>query len=213
MANKKISFDKIMTKWECISDKIVSVFLTDKLVNKVESLDFMKKLVKSSFINSLQKFWKGWFKQIFIIWGYLSIIFGLITILGGFFSLLRLYMIPATISIISWLIILVMWFWAIKFKKWYPFVTLIQWLIYLILLLLSYFINSFYVSGPFSLRPSFVWLFINIIVFLAIFIVYYALILKNKWLFNWEMINKVKKIKTKKKEDNKKTIKKEKQEL
>ncbi len=213
MANKKISFDKIMTKWECISDKIVSVFLTDKLVNKVESLDFMQKLVKSSFINSLQKFWKGWFKQIFIIWGYLSIIFWLITILSGFFSLLRLYMIPAVISVIFWVLTLVMWFWAIKFKKWYPFVALIQGWIYLVFLILNYLILSFYASGPFMMRPSFVWLFINIIVFLAIFIVYYVLVLKNKWLFTWEMIKKVKKVKTKKKEESEKVTKKEKKEL
>jgi hypothetical protein len=47
---QKGSLDAFLSPGEKISDNLVSLFYNESLVKSIESLDFMKKLIKSSFI-------------------------------------------------------------------------------------------------------------------------------------------------------------------
>ncbi len=179
---KKGTIDSFLGAWEKMSDNFVSMFYNESLVNKIESLDFMKKLINSSFISSLQDFWKWWFKQVFIFLWYLAIIFGLISIVLDILDLLDSYRYFRWItSIISSIAIsfltVIIWFWMIKFKKWFPFMALIlyiwQIIVYLVFNPYGWYMHYW--------RGSSVW---YVIFSLLFFVIWYALILKNKKLFN-----------------------------
>lgn len=177
---QKETANTFLSKWEKLSDSIVALFYNETLVNKVESLDFMKKLINSSFIASLQDFWKWWFKSIFIFFWYLAIVFWLLSFVIEIFDLFgsfRYY--RWLLSIILWMgmsiLFVINWFWMIKFKSRYPFVFLITY-IYKVLFYLI-FDNYWYMY-------YWAWSSVGYLLFsLLFFILWYALILKNKELF------------------------------
>lgn len=192
MENKSTDFENIMWKTETISDNIVWKIYNKWLVEKIESLDFIKTLVKSSFIKAIQGFWEGWFKQIFVFFWYVSIIFWAISVLIGIVWLFNVlssiwFLISALVWICLSLISIIVWFWMVKFKQWYPFVVLIQWAAYLLSTVVSFIVmNSYYrwLVWVWSLSG----LLVNIWIFLAIYTVFFALVLKNKELFAWKRV-------------------------
>lgn len=182
MENKeKSGVNNFVGKWENLSDNIVSMFYSEWLVKWIESLDFMKSLIGSSFIKAINDFWKWWFKQVFVFVGYLAIIFWLIwavmqvIYLLDFLGAMR-WMIASILQIIMSLIGVVTWFWMIKFKKWFPFIALV-WYIWQIIVM--FFTPVYWFWYSFYSRPSIA----SIVIWLAIFVIWYALILKNKDLF------------------------------
>gem|GEM_PF-3526005 len=70
---------------------IVAKFYNEALVAKIENLDFMKKLVASGFIKAINDFGKGWFKQVFVILGYIGIVFGAFTVITALISLSKTF--------------------------------------------------------------------------------------------------------------------------
>gem|GEM_PF-4532728 len=56
MSKDKTSFEKFMKSLEKLSDDIVYAFYQEDAVKTIESVSFMKKLVKSSFVKSLYDF-------------------------------------------------------------------------------------------------------------------------------------------------------------
>ncbi len=192
----------LMEKWEQIGDKIVSKLHDDGLVSKVESLDFMKALIKSPLIRWLDSFGKSWFKQVFIFLGYASVIFWAIFVLLWLMGILASRgMLSAFLSsivmILLALVSMIAWIWMVKFKKWYPFVFIVQGWTYLAYIILDYI--STYSIPWFAYRHIFMetWLA------LAMLIISFALILKNKELFKWDYV------KCEEKEDKKEKAKEE----
>jgi hypothetical protein len=157
----------------------VSLFYNESLVKSIESLDFMKKLIKSSFITWLQNFWKGWFKQVFIFFGYVSIIFWLVSIVIWVFDLLDYryfrWLVSVILSLVMAIISVVSWFWMIKFKVRYPFIVLLSFVWQVIVALIP---NQYWYM--YYSRGSSIW---TILFSLLFFMIWYALILKNKELF------------------------------
>lgn len=180
MENKKGKWylDIFISKWEKISDKIVSLFYVEAFVKSVENIEFIKILVWSTFIKSLNDFWKWWFKQVFVFLWYLSIIFWLIGLISNIKYLLDFlwyvrWMIPVVLQMIMFVVLIITWFWMIKFKKWYSFVVLV-WYVWQII--------TVFTSPVFSFWYGWVSIF-SLLIWLAIFLVWYALIIKNKELF------------------------------
>ncbi len=180
MENKKGKWylDIFISKWEKISDKIVSLFYVEAFVKSVENIEFIKMLVWSTFIKSINDFWKWWFKQVFVFLWYLSIIFWLIGLISNIRYLLDFlwyirWMIPVILQMIMFVVLIITWFWMIKFKKWYSFVVLV-WYVWQIITVFSSPVYSFWYGGI-SIFSLLIWL--------AIFLVWYALIIKNKELF------------------------------
>ncbi|NDK08554.1 hypothetical protein EOM39_04915 [Candidatus Gracilibacteria bacterium] len=182
MENKeKSGVNNFVGKGENLSDNIVSMFYSEGLVKWIESLDFMKSLIGSSFIKAINDFGKGWFKQVFVFVGYLAIIFGLIgavmqvIYLLDFLGAMR-WMIASILQIIMSLIGVVTGFGMIKFKKWFPFIALVG---YIGQIIVMFFTPVYGIGYSFYSRPSIA----SIVIGLAIFVIGYALILKNKDLF------------------------------
>jgi len=184
--NKK--FDDFILKAEKISDDIVWKIYNEWLVEKIESLDFMKALINSSFINWIQNFWKEWFKQIFIILWYISILWWLIFSITELIWLFDIF--NNTWFLISWIIniclgvlSIIVWFWIIKLKKRFPFITLVQWWIYILSIIVSFLAIKYYFRWFFWIWN--LWhVLTNIFIFLAFYTIYIALVLKNKKLFS-----------------------------
>lgn len=178
---QKDSKDAFLDKGEKLSDNIVSTFYNDSLVKKIESMEFMKKLINSSFIGAIQDFWKWWFKQVFVFFWYLAIIFWLISLLidvidlFGSFRYFRWLLSIILWIVVSWLTV-VIWFWMIKFKKWFPFLSLVLY----VFQILAYLVFNPYGSMYYSRWDSVGYIIFSVL----FFIVWYALILKNKEMFN-----------------------------
>jgi hypothetical protein len=181
MGNKeKGAIESFMGTWEGFSDKFVAIFYNESLVKSIENLDFMKKLMNSSFIKALQDFWKGWFKQVFIFLWYLAIIFWLISIvlyILDLFDSFRYFrwMISIILSISMSFLSVITWFWMIKFKKRFPFMALISYIGQIIVYVVFNPYGHMYYSRGSSIG--------YIIFSFLFFIIWYALILKNKDLF------------------------------
>lgn len=186
MNNKeKWSMDNFMGTWEKMSDNFVSMFYSEWLVKSIEWLEFMKSLVKSSFIEALQSFWKGWFKQVFVFFWYLAIIFWLISIVKDVLDLLNTLwymrgMISVILSIVSSCLMVITWFWIIKFKKWYPFMAIVSYIVQMVVYLTFPMMYGYWVGFSYYYSSSSIW---SIVVSLWFFIVWLALIFKNKELF------------------------------
>lgn len=176
MEANKTTFNDTMSKAEDISDKAVKMIYKKWIIEKIESNELMKKLINSSFVNGIQNFWKGWFGQIFVILGYITIVSWFLLFLSSFSFIFTSYYLSLTyitwliFSIIYSILTIIMWFWMIKFKSWFPYIALLQYWAYLLSIILS-------------------TLFISVIVSFAIFVVYFALILKNKKVFDWAIKN------------------------
>lgn len=177
---QKDSVNAFMGKGEKMSDNVVSIFYNESLVKSIESIDFMKKLIESAFIKWLNDFWKWWFKQVFIFFGYLAIIFWLISIVLDVFNLLDSFwylrgLIGVILSILMSILTVITWFWMIKFKKWYPFIVLLS---YIGQIIVSVVFNPY--GYMYYSRGSTIW---YVVFSLLFFVVWFALILKNKELF------------------------------
>lgn len=187
MDNKeKSSMGSFMSTWSSISDNIVSKFYSEGFVKNIESLGFMQSLIKSSFIEALQNFWKGWFKQVFVFFWYLAIIFWLINLFFQAFSLLNnlgymRWMTLVVWSIITSILMVLTWFWIVKFKKWYPFMIIITYIIQLVILIASPMAYGYWAAGSFYYSWASIW---SMILSFWFFIVWLALVFKNKALFN-----------------------------
>lgn len=176
-----------MDTLEKSSDNIVDMFYNESLVKSIESQDFIESLVKSSFIWKLQDFWKGWFKQVFVFFGYLSVIFGIISLLMNLVSMFGYMMyIMGILYVVLWIgmsiLSVIVWVWMIKFKKRYPFMVLFCFAYQMI----YYIIFSSYWTMVYYPWGSPVW---YVVVWIFFFIVFYALVLKNKDLFVTESLN------------------------
>lgn len=175
------SVNYYLGKGEKISDNFVSIFYSESLVKSIENLEFMKSLINSSFIKWLNDFWKGWFKQVFVFFWYLAIIFWLISVVLDVLNLFDMFryvrwLISIALQIVMALLTVITWFWMIKFKKWYPFIVIVSY-VWQVIVTLAF---PIYAYGYWFGRGS----SIGYIVFsLLLFIIWYALILKNKELF------------------------------
>jgi hypothetical protein len=56
MSKEKDTLNDVTQKSENFSDKIVGMFYSESYVKKIESLDFMKSLIESSFIKGINDF-------------------------------------------------------------------------------------------------------------------------------------------------------------
>ncbi len=179
---KKETLDNFIQKWEKLSDNLVKGFYNESLVKKIESLDFMKSLIGSSFLQAIQSFWKWWFKQVFIFFWYLAIIFWILGALMQIFSIFNSFvyikwLLFDILSIGMSLLVIIIWFWMIRFKTWYPFIVIISFFYQIIFSIFS----SLYASIYYYPLSSLIW---YIIISCLFFIVWFALILKNKELFH-----------------------------
>jgi hypothetical protein len=180
--SKNEAWENFIKKWEQLSDNFVKIFYNDSLLKKIESLDFMKNLINSSFIKEIQNFWKGWFKQVFIFFWYLAIIFWIISIIMNIFSLFNsLIYIRWVLLIILWigmsLLSVITWFWMVKFKSWYPFIVVITFFYQII----YYILQNLYGNIYYYSISSLIW---YIVISLLFFVVWLSLVLKNKDLFD-----------------------------
>ncbi len=182
MGKENDTLNNVTNKSESVSDNIVGMFYSESLVKKIESLDFMKSLIESGFIKGLNDFWKGWFKQVFIVFWYLSIIFWLLGFLMDLkllFGTFRYF--NSTISVVLWMgfsfLAVISWIWMIKFKKRYPFIVLITFIYQIIYTIsLNFFFSSmYYYTGWTGIGSLIIWA--------VFFVIWFALILKNKDLF------------------------------
>lgn len=190
MDDKNKAYTNFIVKLESISDGIVWKIYSKSLVYQIESLVFMKKLINSGFIKWLQNFWEGWFRQVFVFLWYVWIFFWVIWVVVSVFDLLDnlwswLYLIIHLVQALLSFFSILMWVWMIKFKRRYSFVVLFQWVLRLFLIIFTYFIFSTSYYAKMMWGWSIVNLVINICFFLLIFIVIFALILRNKKLFSW----------------------------
>ena len=182
MSKEKDTLNDVTQKSENFSDKIVGMFYSESCVKKIESLDFMKSLIESSFIKGINDFWKGWFKQVFVFLGYLSVIFWVIAFLMDLKYLFGIFWyLNWVISVVLWMgfsiLWIISWIWMIKFKKRFPFVTLVTFVYQIIYsLALNLFFSSIYYYNW--------WMsFWSMIISTLIFVIWFAIILKNKDLF------------------------------
>lgn len=182
MTKENDTLNDVTKKSENISDKIVWMFYSESLVKKIESLDFMKSLIDSAFIKWLNDFWKGWFIKVFVFFWYLSILFWLLGFLMDIkllFGSFRYF--NSAVSVVLWMwfsFLAVIWgIWMIKFKKRYPFVVLITF-IYQIIYIIS--LNFFYSSIYYYVWGRWIW---SVVIWAIFFVIWFALILKNKDLF------------------------------
>ncbi len=185
-------------KWEQISDSMISKVYDDSLVKKVESLEFMKVLLKTPFISWLNDFGKSWFKEIFILIWYLSIIFWVIFLPIWIINIFNFWPIFLFFSFLKGVFMVILsvflilgWFWIVKMKKWYPFLFVMQswfYIAYLIIMWIDTTINL--INGPI--------LFMLVLFNLAIIFISFALISKNKSAFDWDFVKKEKKVEKKK---------------
>jgi len=182
MPKEKDTLNDVTKKSENFSDKIVGMFYSESLVKKIESLDFMKSLIESSFVKGINDFWKGWFKQVFVFLGYLSVIFWVIAFLMDLkmlFGNFRYF--NSSIIVILWMMFsflaVIGGIWMIKFKKRYPFVVLVTFIYQIIYFTV---LNFF-----FSFMYYYVWWmwFGTMIISALLFVIWYAILLKNKDLF------------------------------
>lgn len=188
-------------KWEQISDSMISKVYDDSLVKKVESLEFMKVLLKTPFISWLNDFGKSWFKEIFILIWYLSIIFWVIFLPIWIINIFNFWPIFLFFSFLKGVFMVILsvflilgWFWIVKMKKWYPFLFVMQswfYIAYLIIMWIDTTINL--INGPI--------LFMLVLFNLAIIFISFALISKNKSAFDWDFVKKEKSRKKKVKKD------------
>lgn len=182
MPKEKDTLNDVTQKSENFSDKIVGMFYSESFVKKIESLDFMKSLIESSFIKGINDFWKGWFIKVFVFLGYLSVIFwviGFLMDLKMLFGTFRYF--NSSITVILWMVfsfLAVIWgIWMIKFKKRYPFVVLITFIYQIIYTIcLNFFFSTMYYYSW--------WMWIwSMIISAVLFVIWYAILLKNKDLF------------------------------
>jgi hypothetical protein len=145
-------------------------------------LDFMKSLIESSFIKGINDFWKGWFIKVFVFLWYLSVIFWIIWFLMDLkmlFGTFRYF--NSSITVILWMVFSFLavlgWIWMIKFKKRYPFVVLVTFVYQIIYLIaLNFFFTSMYYYTW--------WMGVGSMIISAwLFVIWFAIILKNKDLF------------------------------
>lgn len=171
---------------------IVDKFYNEALVTKIENLDFMKKLVASGFIQAINDFGKGWFKQVFIILGYIGIVFGAFTVITSLitlsktFSIHWYYVLYSVLAIIMALLNVAWWVGMVKFKKWYPFVVILSLVVGISIQILSAFAlkiiwGSSYLGG--AINVAYGNMLFGIAIGLVLWGIAYALILKNKALF------------------------------
>ncbi|MDD3303040.1 MAG: hypothetical protein PHN31_05805 [Candidatus Gracilibacteria bacterium] len=172
MSKDKTSFEKFMKSLEKLSDDIVYAFYQEDAVKTIESVSFMKKLVKSSFVKSLYDFGEGWFKQVFVVLGYLTIFGGLISLLSDVFRIFSFRGVVYTIfGLIFSSLSIISGIGMIKFKKWYPFVVLVGFLFQLLMCIFWVTRWDFYYIGYSPL---------SLIFTILIFVLVFALVLKNK---------------------------------
>lgn len=194
MENKKTGFEGFMAKLEEISDMIVWKVYSEWLMNQIESLDLMKKLVNSAFVKWLHNFWEGWFKQVFVFFWYLWIVWGAFGVITYFLNIFNYFW----SGIYLWLMLLwfvisfvwiLLWVWMTKFKKWVPFLTLVQSVLYMFSSIFAYYIlsNSFYGK---LYGGSIVNLSIQLCFSILITAVVLALLIRNKDLFSWKVVVK-----------------------
>ena len=182
MSKENDALNDATKKSENFSDSIVNMFYSDSLVKKIESLDFMKSLIDSAFIKAINDFWKGWFKQVFVFFWYLSVIFWVISFLMDLSYLFSIFWyFNSIITTILWIwfsFLAVIWgIWMIKFKKRFPFIMLVTF-IYKIIYFIS--LNFFYSSMYYYTWGMSIG---SIVISTLLFVIWYALILKNKDLF------------------------------
>lgn len=182
MSKEKDTLNDVTNKSENFSDKVVGMFYSEALVNKIESMDFMKNLINSSFIKGINDFWKGWFIKVFVFFWYLSVIFWVIWLLMDLkmlFGNFRFF--NSTILVILWMVfsfLAVIWgIWMIKFKKRYPFVVLVSFIYQIIY---SIVLNFFFTSMYYHVWWMGIW---SMIISALLFVIWYAILLKNKDLF------------------------------
>ena len=162
---------------ESFSDSIIKPIYNESWVKSIENMWFMKSLINSGFINALQDFWKGWFKNVFVVFGWIVIIWGILWVILWIFVLIKWPSLYNILFIILSFIVIPTWVWMIRFKKWYPFIVVLSFLFSLI--------NSALVNYSFY-APSYYYtsgLIITLVLSTLVFMVWFALILKNKELF------------------------------
>jgi len=184
--------DKAMNVLDERASCIVGKIYNEALVEKIENFDLMKKLVASGFIKAINDFGKGWFKQVFIILGYIGIVMGAFTVLTSVVALLKsfsahwYYLLFNLLTIVSGILYLIWWVGMVKFKKWYPFVVILNLWINIATIILSAFAlkiiwGSNYYGGTISVAYG--NMLFSIVIWIAVWSIWYALILKNKALF------------------------------
>ena len=183
MAKNKSFIDNL----ENFSDSVVKAIYSDAFMKSVENLWFMKMLVNSSFVKWVQSFWKWWFKSVFVFFWWFSIVVWLIGcvafIVSLIISMLSFSFFVIFSNIVNFLLCfacIIYWIWTIKFKKRFPFITLLTLLLSIISYTLWAFQPIFGVSY-FQLYP--VWVIISIAILILLSAVSYAVVLKNKNLF------------------------------
>ncbi len=165
---------------ESISDSFIQKFYNETLISEIQKIEFIKKLLKSNFIQSLQNFGKSWFKDAFVSLGYIRIF---VWILWGFVSLISFFqnltvafssIIFSLLNVLLMFFTIIMWVWIVKFKKWLPF-----WYI------ITAFLNLIYIIFKFILFSTFWYLgfIINLAFFFFLVVIILVLLLKNKNLF------------------------------
>ncbi len=166
------------------------------LIKKIESQYLMKSLIDSAFIKWLNDFWKWWFKWVFIFFWYLLIIFWLLGVLMDIRLIFRMFrffdsnvflelwgqFLYSSITNVLWMfysfLAIISWIWMIKLKKWYPFMVLVTFIYKIIYI----FCLNFFFARMYFDYWWWMW-FRSIIIWAIFFIIWYALILKNKDLF------------------------------
>ncbi len=173
--NKEVG--AFINSMESFSDSIIKPIYSESLVKSIENMWFMKSLVNSGFINALQNFWKWWFKNVFVVFGWIAIIWGILWILIWIFDLVKWPSLYNILSVLSSFLTILVWVWVIRFKSWYPFIVVLS---FLFSLIYSALVNySFYAP---AYNYTYV-IIISLVLSTLVFMVWFALILKNKDLF------------------------------
>lgn len=170
---------------ESFSDSVIKPIYSEVIMQKFDNSGILKWFANSWFINALQNFWKGWFKKVFVIFGWLIIVLGLFNAIMYALILIFTFYLQSLIAILLWILSVIVWVWIVRFKKWYWFIVIVSFVLGLINLIYSYF------AYPSVMRFFFSWwqmlsLYTFIVSFLfsiLFFIIHYALIIKNKELF------------------------------